>query len=241
MGAHTILSGLAGLAGCWQVQSGEWDEVADSPSPIRPSLTDAPRPAIGPSLNKARQDALRLLSYRARSRAELQRRLEKSYPSPVVEQALVRLVDQGYLDDAAFALEWRRSREEHRPRSRRALERELLRKGVEREIVQEALAGYDAAGNAYRAALRLAQRLNDCDYPAFRTKVWRHLQRRGFDGSTISNVVSLLWRELANPHHRAVDPDPQEQEREDAQRERVNAPTNDEGQGHGSACNPGQS
>ena len=84
--------------------------------------------------------------------------------------------------------------------------------GVDREIVQEALAGYDDAGNAYRAALRLAQRLSDSDYPAFQARVWRHLQSRGFEASSISEVVNRLWRELADPHDCAVDPYPQEQE-----------------------------
>ena len=199
--------------------NGEWDEIVDSPRPIRPSQANAPRDADGVSLNeahyKAKQAALRLLSYRARSRAEVRRRLEKSYPPAVIEQVLAQLAAQGNLDDAAFAREWRRSREERRPRSRRALEHELLRMGVEREIVQDALTGYDAAANAYRAALRLSRRLNTGDYPEFRTKVWRHLQRRGFEASIISDVVSQLWRELADPHHRAVDPYPQEHKRKD--------------------------
>lgn len=209
--------------------NGERDGIVDSPRPIRPSQANAPRDAVDVSLNKARQDALRLLSYRTRSRAEVRRRLEKSYPSAVIEQVLAQLLAQGYLDDDAFAREWRHSREERRPRSRKALEHELLRLGVEREIVQDALAGYDAVGNAYRAALRLAQRLNDIDYPAFRTKVWRRLQRRGFEASIISDVVSRLWRELADPHHRAVDPYPQEQQRENVHSDRADAPTDDEG------------
>lgn len=203
-----------------KVLNGERDEVVDSPRPIRPSHRNAPRDAVDVSLNeahyKAKQAALRLLSYRARSRVEVRRRLEKSYPPAVIEQVLAQLSDQVYLDDAAFAREWRRSREERRPRSQRALEHELLRLGVEREIVQDALAGYDAAGNAYRAALRLAHRLNDADYPEFRTKVWRHLQRRGFETSIITDVVGRLWRELADPHHCAVDPYPQEHKRKDA-------------------------
>ncbi len=194
------------------MQCCEWDEAAGSPRPIQPSQVDAPRAGVDVSLNKARRDALRLLSYRARSRAEIRRRLEKSYPSAVIERVLEQLVAQGYLDDAAFAREWRRNREEHRPRSRQVLEHELLRMGVEREVAQEALAGYDNAGNAYRAALRMAQRISDVDYPAFQAKVWRRLQSRGFEAATISEVVSRLWRELADPHHRAVDPYPQEQE-----------------------------
>ena len=192
------------------MQSSERDEVVDYPRPIRPSNINTPRDTNGVSLNeaycKAKRTALRLLSYRARSRAEVRRRLEKNYPPTVIEPVLAQLEAQGYLDDDSFAREWRRSREERRPRSQRALEQELLRLGVDREIVQDALAGFDAAGNAYRAALRLAQRLNKGDYPEFRTKVWRLLQRRGFEASTIRDVVDRLWRDLTDPYHRPVDP-----------------------------------
>ena len=219
--------------------NGDRDAAADY-RPIRPSQADSPITGVDASLNKARRDALRLLSYRARSRAEVRRRLEKSHPPAVVEQVLERLAAQGYLDDAAFAREWRRNREEHRPRSRQVLEHELLGRGVDREIVRDALGDFDDADNAHRAALKMAQRLQNDDYPEFRTRVWRHLQSRGFEASVISDVVNRLWRELADPHHRAVDPDPQEQERKDAQRELVDAPTDDEGQGHGPAGNPGQ-
>lgn len=221
--------------------NGEWDEAADLRRPIQPSQMGTPRTGVDASLGKARRDALRLLSYRARSQAEVRSQLDKSYPSAVVEEVLEQLVAQGYLNDAAFAMEWRRSREEHRPRSRQVLEHELLRRGVERETVRDALADFDDAGNAYRAALRLAQRLSDSEYPAFQARVWRYLHSRGFQASVISDVVNRLWRELADPHHRAVYPDSQEQKRKDAQRELVNAPTDDERQGHGAAGNPGQS
>ena len=190
--------------------NGERDEVVDSPRPIRPSHSNVPGDANDASLSgayyKAKQTALRLLSYRARSRAEVRRRLEKGYPPAVIEQLLAQLEAQGYLDDVAFARDWRRSREERRPRSQRALQRELLSAGVEPETVHDALADYDDAGNAYRAALRLARRLNNSDYPEFRTKVWRLLQRRGFEASTIRDVVDRLWRDLTDPYHRAVDP-----------------------------------
>lgn len=170
---------------------------------------------------KAKQDALRFLAYRARSQAEVRRRLEKSYPLPVIEQVLEELATRGYLDDAAFAREWRRHREERRPRSQGVLKEELLQLGIEPEVIQEALAGFDAPGNAYRAALDLAQRLTGRDFPQFRKRVWSHLQRRGFDDSVVSDVVSQLWRQLADPKHRVVDPDTEEQQRENVESEGV--------------------
>ena len=156
---------------------------------------------------KAKQDALRFLSYRARSRAEVRRRLEKSHSLPVIERVLGDLGARGYLDDAAFAREWRRQREARRPRGQGVIRQELLRLGVEPGVIQDALAGFDAADNAYRAALALAQRLTGSNYPRFRKRVWSHLQRRGFDHSVISDAVGQLWRQLADPLHGHVDAD----------------------------------
>ena len=156
----------------------------------------------------------------------------KSYPLPVVEEVIGQLQSQGYLDDAKFAQEWRRHREEHRPRGQGVIRQELLRLGVEPEVIREALAGFDAADNAYRAALIPARRLNSSDYPRFRQRLWSYLQRRGFDHSVISDVVSRMWRELTDPQHRVVDAEPQEQQREYAEAEGVDGPTYEEGENH---------
>ena len=60
---------------------------------------------------KAKGEALRLLTYRARSQAEVRRRLAKRYSGEVIERVIVELLGQRLLDDAAFALEWRQQRE----------------------------------------------------------------------------------------------------------------------------------
>ena len=190
--------------------------------------------------HKAKQDALRFLSYRARTQAEVRRRLGKSYPLPVVETVLGELGAQGYLDDAAFAREWRRHREERRPRAQGVLRQELLRLGVEPEVIQQALAGFDATGNAYRVALVLARRLTGRGYPQFRKRIWSHLQRRGFDHSVISDVVSQLWRQLADPQHCVVDPDAKEHQRENSESEGVDEPICEESERHRASGNPGQ-
>lgn len=158
------------------------------------------------------QAALRFLSYRARSRVEVQRRLNRSFPSSIIECVLQELGNLGYLDDTAFAQEWRRNREETRPRSQEVLKRELLSLGVEAEVILNTLSDFDDPANAYRAALPLARRLAGTAYPEFRKRAWSHLRRRGFDHTTIADVVSRLWWELTDSEHCAIDADSQEQE-----------------------------
>ena len=157
--------------------------------------------------SRAKRDALRFLAYRGRSQAEVRRRLEQRHTEPVINQVIDQLLAEGYLNDAAFAEEWRRHRERRRPRGQGIIRRELLKLGVDAEVVREALDGFDDAGNAYRAGLSLARRLQGSEYTAFRRRVWPYLQRRGFDHSVIRDAVEQLWRESPDPLHGGEDPE----------------------------------
>ena len=157
------------------------------------------------TLAQAKRDALRFLAYRARSEAEVRRRLGKNYPSDVIGRVIDDLKKLRYVDDIAFAREWRKRRERKGPRSAGVLRQELLGLGVETEAVREALEGFDAGESAYRAARPLSGKLKDTEFPIFRRRLWSYLQRRGYDGTAIDDVVSRLWRELADPLDGGVD------------------------------------
>ena len=167
------------------------------------------------TLAKARQAALKFLSYRNRSRSEVQLKLLQRYPSEVVEQVITRLLEQNYLDDAAFAIEWLRQRERRRPRGQSVLRRELLGLGVDREVIQDALEGIAETDNAYNAASAIARRLTKANagsgYGAFRQKLWAYLQRRGFDNSSIRSTVERYCSELANLLNGGVDTESEDQ------------------------------
>lgn len=193
----------------------------------------------GDAFSKATQDALRFLAYRARSQAEVRRRLGKSYPSGVVESVLARLQERGYLDDAAFAREWRWHREQRRPRGQRVIRQELLRLGVEPEVVRETLADFDATDNAYRAGLTFARRLDPSDYNRFHQRLWPFLQRRGFDSEVVQDVISRLWQELADPLHGRVDAEEEEQQGKEGESEGVDRPTDNESASYGTTGDPG--
>jgi regulatory protein len=93
--------------------------------------------------------AARYLEQRSRSVSEVRRHLtEAQYPEALVTQAVDRLVDLGILDDEAFAAAWVESRDRGRPRGTAALRRELAMKGLDREIIEETLAGRRVNGDA---------------------------------------------------------------------------------------------
>ena len=145
--------------------------------------------------------ALRLLTYRPRSRTELQQGLlRRGFPATAVEAELERLAQQGLVDDIAFARMWRDSREGTSPRSARLIQRELHRKGVDPEAAVEATRGLDDEAAAYRAALKKASRWASLGYPVFRRRAGGFLSRRGFSYEVVRRTVDRLWQEAHTPH-----------------------------------------
>ena len=61
-------------------------------------------------LAAAKQKAYRLLSLRPHSEKELEKKLrEKGFPAAVIKEALEKLHDLKYLNDASFAIQWARN------------------------------------------------------------------------------------------------------------------------------------
>ncbi len=144
---------------------------------------------------RAYQTGLRILGYRARTRLELLHRLERRYSSDAVQQAVERLEQSGYLNDADFARSWRRSREAHRPRSGFLIRRELEQRGVSREVAEEAVADLDEEDSAYRAGHGRLKSLRDVDWTTFRRRLGDYLRRRGFPIALTRRTVERLWME----------------------------------------------
>src|SRR5689334_10714198 len=80
--------------------------------------------------------ALRLLAAGPRSERDLRDRLKRrALPPKAIDGAVNRMRDLGYLDDASFARGFVEARQSSTPRSRRYLQFELARRGVDREAV----------------------------------------------------------------------------------------------------------
>ena len=154
--------------------------------------------------------AARFLEVRARSVAEVRRRLgQAGYRSDLVEGAIGRMTELGMLDDTTFARAWIESRDRARPRGEIALRRELALKGVERAVVDELLeerrdgaAASDSRGVDLEAAERLLARheralAHETDPRSRRRRAYALLARNGFDPETCSAAAAA---------HVSVDP-----------------------------------
>ncbi|CAM3588303.1 recombination regulator RecX [Mycobacterium frederiksbergense] len=143
---------------------------------------------------QARDVCLRLLTVRARTRAELEAALTKrGYPDDVSARVLDRLVDVGLLDDAAFAEQWVRTRRANAGKGKRALAAELRTKGVDPELIAETLDSVDAGEWRVRAEELVATKLRreklDDEVKVTRRLV-AMLARRGYHQGMALDVVS---------------------------------------------------
>lgn len=161
--------------------------------------------APGESTPSAWDAALRLLGMRARSREEMRKRLAgKGFDEAQVTSVLARLDAAGLIDDADFAGEWVRSRHANAGRGRIALRHELAAKGIDKAIVEDALADVDPDAERAIAAELVTRKLTPSTLElahtdrAGRDKVFRRLVgmlvRRGYSQSTSIDVVNEALR-----------------------------------------------
>jgi len=148
------------------------------------------------SLEAAYQNAIRFLSYRDRTEAEVSQHLrQKGVPEELISQVLDRLHHSKLIDDQRFAKRWVENRSEFRPRSRRALDYELQRKGVQKQAIQQALESFDEDEMAYRAVQKQYRKFQNLEWPEFRRKMVAFLARRGFTYETTAPIVARVWAE----------------------------------------------
>lgn len=151
---------------------------------------------------RAYQQAMLFLSYRARSESEIRQNLRKhEIPEPVIEQTLERLRQDGLANDHQFARSWVENRSTFRPRSRRMMAMELRQKGINEEAVSSAVEDVDDEALAYEAAQKRVSRLKSLEWNDFRKKLSEFLARRGFSYSVIAPVVTRIWNEAHNNEH----------------------------------------
>src|SRR3954466_2804919 len=132
---------------------------------------------------RALELALRMLNARERTEAELRASLaQRGCASDVIDDVLVATRQEGFVDDAGYA---RRFAEDRRLLDRWGSERiarDLERRGVERELVEQALAGQGREDELAVAIELLDRRFpQPFDGDRERDKAWRMLVRRGYE------------------------------------------------------------
>ena len=157
-------------------------------------------------LAEAKESALRYLSYRPRTRAEVLRHLRGKGLEVHAEAVLGRCEELGYVDDEAYALAFARERIRLRPRGVPRLVSELLSRGVSRDVAERAaVAALEEEDVTEEELLRVvAQRrvraLSGLQSAVARRRLSGFLVRRGFrPGAVRAMVRELLPEEAGEP------------------------------------------
>lgn len=157
--------------------------------------TSCPPPSISepPREEQARALCLRLLTARARTRAELSGQLaRRGYPDDVSARVLDRLAAVGLVDDADFAEQWVQSRRAKAGKSKRALAAELHTKGVDNDVITAVLGGIDAGAERDRAQQLVRSKLRRetlSDEARVSRRLVGMLARRGYSQNLACEVV----------------------------------------------------
>jgi regulatory protein len=146
--------------------------------------------------------ALNLLSYKPRSLAEMRARLmEKDWAEEaVVDQVISRLEELGYLNDEELASHMANTRLTMKPVGRTRLRRDLLRKKLPSETVENALdEAYEQQSEEELIERAISKRVRLKGAPSTREeakKLFDYLIRRGFNYDLVIRKVREAGRGL---------------------------------------------
>lgn len=145
---------------------------------------------------RAKLRCMNLLQEKAYTRKQLSDKLKQArYPDEIIEQALAYVESFGYVDDAAYA---RGYVEDYMDRKTvRKMSEELSRKGIERDVIEEAVAFVserDGASDEEAMIRKLLEKKNynpeQADYKEKR-KIQAYLYRKGFSADKIRNAMNF--------------------------------------------------
>ena len=151
------------------------------------------RRVAGPPQADAYDAAVRYLGPRPRSVSEIRRHLRtKRYDDGAIDKAIDKLRAQRYIDDEAFARYWIEQRDRFRPKGKRAIQSELLQKGVSREAIELAMGDRQPDDEVKRARAvirRPITRWQAMDVNERKRKIHQYLAARGFSYDVIEEVI----------------------------------------------------
>lgn len=155
-------------------------------------------------LYHARESALRLLAYRARSKKEIRDRLKKKkFSEETIKKVLSSLGRSGLINDLEFGRAFAHDKLMRKPMGKGMLKMELRKKGLGKEDVERILSEVysdEAEGNyALELAIKRLNRFHATyerlDPMKKKKRLADYLARRGFDWETVARTVERVLPE----------------------------------------------
>lgn len=145
---------------------------------------------------RAKLRCMNLLQSRDYTRRQLEDKLKQGdYPPDCIEEAIAYMISYGYIDDLRYARDFI---EYHiNSRSRMRIETDLMRKGIDSDVIRKAFAELDEKGVEQDELAMIQELLRKKNY-SLKTanrqdqqKMYGFLYRRGFRPDTIAKALSL--------------------------------------------------
>ena len=152
---------------------------------------------------KARRLAIKYLVYRDRSRNEMACYLsEKGFSAGIVDEILSFLLENNYINDERFAMQFGKSRIENKKIGKLLLKQELRIKGIEGQTIENSLyllyKEYNEKEIAIACAKKKLPSYSSNSTEKVMARLARFLQRKGFPSDIVYEVVTLLIQSVSN-------------------------------------------
>ncbi|MCX6734281.1 MAG: regulatory protein RecX [Candidatus Peregrinibacteria bacterium] len=129
---------------------------------------------------------------------DLEEGIEKSLFSADIEKVLERLKELKYLNDSGYAEDYIADKIRFRPRGKFLLARELKLKGLDSDLIKNALEkqNIDESGIAAQALERKMRQWQNLPLQKQRERAYRFLASKGFEPDAIYKAVNCCYSKL---------------------------------------------
>lgn len=142
---------------------------------------------------RAKLRTMHLLNDMSRTESEIRTKLKQNlYTADAIDQAIEYVKSFGYIDDSQYARNYVLSKQNSK--SKREIQAGLIKKGLDRAVIEEALGEVDESGGeqeAIRAILRKRRYHPETADQDERRKIYAYLARKGFRYDDIQQVLQV--------------------------------------------------
>lgn len=141
--------------------------------------------------------SIRLLTLKDRLSNEIVNKLsQRNHCQQTIDMVLAKLIDLGYIDDEKYIDNWLKLKSKAPGMSKRALYYRLLRKGIDRNILENKFKelDIDEFDTALLAAEKRVKSIKG-DKSKVRNKLYMFLKRKGYNEETCYNVIRKVLKD----------------------------------------------
>jgi regulatory protein len=128
---------------------------------------------------------------------EMEQRLEREgFSTKTIGTAIEELICSGHIRDQKYAENWIARRQKSNPRGKTLLKRELVDKGIDKEIAEQVIAKVETEDET-KVALQIAQKrvkqYKRLPIHVAKRRLYGFLTRRGFGSETVRHVLEQIF------------------------------------------------